>query len=124
MTVPPHSVIGTNQERHRSQFTMQLGTPSCQYVIDDRTDRTNQERTMTPLDSVDPLMAFAVAWEPYGGASAADVFVEFGLHMVEYRRRLAEQLRSPSTEHLEPALRERLLNYSTRPPVRSRRIGE
>ncbi|WP_032396344.1 hypothetical protein [Rhodococcoides fascians] len=79
---------------------------------------------MTPLDSVDRLTAFAMAWEPYGGASAADVFVEFGLHMAEYRRRLAEQLRSPRAEQLEPALRERLLNYSTEPPQRSRRVGE
>lgn len=79
---------------------------------------------MTTLDSVDPLLTFAVAWEPYGGASAADVFVEFGLHMAEYRRRLAEQLTSPSTEQLEPALRERLLAYSTRPPRRTRRVGE
>lgn len=79
---------------------------------------------MTTRDSVDPLLAFAVAWEPYGGPSAADVFVQFGLHMVEYRRRIAEQLRDPSTEHLEPALRERLLSYSTRLPMRTRRVGE
>lgn len=38
----------------------------------------------------DPLVAFAVLWEPFGGASASDVFVEFGLGMGEYRRRLRE----------------------------------
>ncbi len=27
---------------------------------------------MTTLDSVDPLLTFAAAWEPYGGASAND----------------------------------------------------
>ncbi|OZC84014.1 hypothetical protein CH254_24365 [Rhodococcus sp. 06-412-2C] len=81
---------------------------------------------MTTLDSEDPLLTFTVAWEPYGGASAADVFVEFGLHMAEYRRRLVEQLTSPSAEQLEPALRERLLAYSTRPPAHTsrRRMNE
>jgi hypothetical protein len=31
------------------------------------------------------LVAFAVLWEPFGGASASDVFVEFGLGVGEYR---------------------------------------
>lgn len=72
----------------------------------------------------DPLVAFAVLWEPFGGASASDVFVEFGLGVGEYRRRLRERLDAHDRDCLDPALRDRLVEYSRRRDECVRRVGE
>ena len=36
------------------------------------------------------LVDFARRWRQFGGPSAADVFVEFGITLGEYRKRLAD----------------------------------
>ncbi|MCZ4522273.1 hypothetical protein O4220_27445 [Rhodococcus ruber] len=79
---------------------------------------------MVSEQSSDPLVAFAVVWEPFGGASASDVFVEFGLGMGEYRRRLREQLNGSAGDCVEPAVRHRLVEYSRRPAKPESRVGE
>ncbi|MFC8181594.1 hypothetical protein ACFULT_22175 [Rhodococcus sp. NPDC057297] len=80
---------------------------------------------MTGRESeLDPLIEFAVKWEPYGGASASEVFVEFGIGMVEYRRRLFQILSKPDRGGLNPELASRLLAYSVRPVQQVPPIGE
>ncbi|MCX6489414.1 MAG: hypothetical protein NTX68_00300 [Rhodococcus sp.] len=75
---------------------------------------------MTRPDSgLDPLMAFAVTWEPYGGASTEDVFVEFGIDMSEYRRRLFVMLCRSDRGGVRAPLRDRLIAYSITPARRS-----
>jgi hypothetical protein len=68
---------------------------------------------------LDPLVAFAVKWEPYGGASAEDVFVEFGIDMSEYRRRLFVMLSRSDRGGVRAPLRNRLIAYSITPARRS-----
>jgi hypothetical protein len=72
----------------------------------------------------DPLVAFAVKWEPYGGASADDVLVEFGLDMSEYRLRLFRKLSRPDRAGVSAPLRDRLIAYSLIPVHRAPRTGE
>lgn len=75
---------------------------------------------MTRPDSgLDPLVAFAVTWEPYGGASAEDVFVEFGIDMNEYRHRLFVILSRGDRGGVRAPLRDRLIAYSITPARRS-----
>ncbi len=75
---------------------------------------------MTRPDSgLDPLVAFAVTWEPYGGASAEDVLVEFGIDMSEYRRRLFVMLSRADRGGVRAPLRDRLIAYSITPARRS-----
>ncbi|AJW40264.1 hypothetical protein NY08_2236 [Rhodococcus sp. B7740] len=75
--------------------------------------------------SGDALVDFAVMWEPFGGAPPEDVFVEFGLPVAEYKRRLFVRLTDPDRARmLDPALRKRLIDYSERttgPTQRPRR---
>jgi hypothetical protein len=61
----------------------------------------------------DALVDFAVMWEPFGGATAEEVFVEFGLDMSEYKRRLFIRLSKPDRAgSTDPTLRGRLIAYS------------
>lgn len=75
-------------------------------------------------DALDPLVAFAVKWDPYGGANAEDVLVEFGLDMSEYRRRLFQKLSHPDRARVSAPLRNRLISYSLVPVHRPQRAGE
>lgn len=75
--------------------------------------------------SGDALVDFAVTWEPFGGAPSAEVFVEFGLDMAEYKRRLFARLSKPDRAGaIDPELRGRLTAYSLRPVESPRRFGE
>jgi len=68
-----------------------------------------------PDGDLDPLVAFAVQWEPFGGASAEDVFTEFGIDMNEYRRRLFVMLSRSDRGGVRAPLRGRLIAYSITP---------
>lgn len=62
--------------------------------------------------SGDALVDFAVMWEPFGGAPSEEVFVEFGVNIGEYKRRLFTRLSNPDRAGLiDPALRTRLIDY-------------
>lgn len=58
------------------------------------------------------LVAFASAWEPYGGADASDIFVEFGIGLHEYRDRLNRALTREIPPGMTTALHRRLLRYA------------
>lgn len=51
------------------------------------------------------MLQFALRWYPYGGGSAEDIFVKFGLTEEVYFRRLSHALCSGGTA-ISPALRE------------------
>ncbi|NIL86984.1 hypothetical protein RhoFasGS6_04398 [Rhodococcus fascians] len=72
----------------------------------------------------DPLVAFAVKWEPYGGASADDVLVEFGLDMSEYRLRLFQKISRADRAGVSAPLRSRLVSYALVAVHRAPRIGK
>ncbi|OZC83984.1 hypothetical protein CH254_24185 [Rhodococcus sp. 06-412-2C] len=59
--------------------------------------------------SGDALVDLAAMWEP-----SDEVFVKFGVDMDEYKRRLFTRLTDPDSAGLiDPALRSRLIDYST-----------
>ncbi|MGC0367148.1 hypothetical protein ABH922_005200 [Rhodococcus sp. 27YEA15] len=61
-------------------------------------------------------MDFAAMWGPFDGAPFDEVFVEFGVDMNEYKRRLFARLTDPDRAGLiDPALRSRLIDYSVHP---------
>ncbi|WP_144407341.1 hypothetical protein [Rhodococcus sp. B7740] len=62
------------------------------------------------------LVAFAAAWEPYGGADAADVFVQFGIGLNEYRDRLNRTLTREMPSDMTADLHRRLLRYAAGDP--------
>jgi hypothetical protein len=47
--------------------------------------------SMAPTDQA-RLVEFALRWQPYGGGSAEDIFVEFGLTEKVYFERLSDVL--------------------------------
>lgn len=67
---------------------------------------------MVTNKSGDALVDFATMWEPFGGAPPEDVFIEFGVYINEYKRRLFARLSTPDLVALiDPALRIRLVDY-------------
>ncbi|MGW3483989.1 DUF3263 domain-containing protein [Rhodococcus indonesiensis] len=61
------------------------------------------------------LVDFAIRWCPYGGPSAADILVEFGMTPQRYGQVLESLLNSPTLAALDPALRRRLHAQCTSP---------
>ncbi|WP_032374083.1 hypothetical protein [Rhodococcoides fascians] len=49
---------------------------------------------MPNITTDDSIAEFARLWGPFGGGSAEDIFVTFGLSPAEYFRRLRELVRS------------------------------
>ena len=68
---------------------------------------------MAAKKSGDALVDCAAMWEPFGGAPSEEVFVNLGVDMNEYKRRLFTRLTNPDRAGLiDPALRSRLIDYS------------
>ena len=76
------------------------------------------------LELSDALVAFAVQWEPFGGASPADVFVEFGIDIDEYRRRLFSRLCRPDRALVPLDVHGRLIRSALEPAESEPRVGE
>jgi hypothetical protein len=63
-----------------------------------------------PPDEAERMLDFARRWYPYGGGSAEDILVEFGIGERDYFQRLADVLDSPQAgpekENVVAAIRE------------------
>lgn len=73
---------------------------------DPRTVTSNRSRNLPSghLARMDPydqeLLSFARRWEPFGGPSNADIFIEFGMTPERFSHRLDELLRHRRREWL------------------------
>ena len=65
-----------------------------------------RETAPNNLDSA--ILTFARSWYGYGGGSAEDIYVEFGLHPKTYFERLKALLDSPAAADIDESTRERI----------------
>ncbi|TJZ76055.1 hypothetical protein FCG67_18755 [Rhodococcus oryzae] len=56
------------------------------------------------------IMNFALKWRHWGGGSAGDIFIEFGLTPVEFFRRLEAFLNAGAANHLPTDVAQQLRN--------------
>jgi hypothetical protein len=55
-------------------------------------------------NSDDDILAFALKWRHWGGGSAEDILVEFGLSPADYFQRLQTRVEDVATEPLPPEI--------------------
>lgn len=60
-------------------------------------------------DYLREMLRFAVRWEPYGGGSAEEIFVAFGLDEAEYFTRVDLELRRAPNLTLDDVTKRRVL---------------
>jgi hypothetical protein len=65
-------------------------------------------KRQTPHEIDDDIVAFAMRWRHWGGGSAEDIFVQFGMSSDQYFRRLYSRLETVSVRVVSRAEAEQL----------------